>query len=66
MVCYGGSGDNGGFSVKHYDELDAYPIVSLPKAIGKEGVEATEWLLNNIRFNENQAYLFNTSSPSLV
>jgi hydroxymethylpyrimidine pyrophosphatase-like HAD family hydrolase len=59
MVQYNGVGDNGGFSVQHYDELNSFPIISLPKAINKAGINATHWLLKNIRFNENQAYIFN-------
>jgi len=58
MVQYKGIGDNGGFSVEHYDELEPFPIVSLPKIIEKNGVAATHWLLENIRFNENQPYVF--------
>ena len=58
MVIYNGIGDNGGFSVEHYDELESFPVVSLPKIIKKNGVEATHWLLDNIQWNENQPYLF--------
>jgi hypothetical protein len=58
MVLYGGSGDDGGLSVQHYDELHAFPVISLPEVINKEGIQATEWLLQNIRFTENQAHIF--------
>lgn len=58
MVLYNGIGDNGGFSVEHYDELESFPIVSLPKIINKNGVAATHWLIDNINWDENQPYLF--------
>ncbi len=58
MVMYNHTGDDGGFSVEHYSELDQFPVTSLPQIIGKTGVAATHWLLDHIRFQENQPYVF--------
>ena len=54
MVQYQGKGDDGGFSVEHYAELDDSLVTSLPKAINKTGIDATLWLLGQLQFDEEQ------------